>query len=156
MRRTKDEKSIGVARKKALPCREDLTTGLLDDVSVPKGNLAKPLLIALGALLASGILHKGALADSTGAPAMPLDRTEGAVLGGLLQRFQQNGHGDVINSRIGLGQNQVISTRLGPWVRYHQRPGGATWPVGTGANDAAVKGFTRCRPQTDAQRAAAH
>jgi len=40
--------------------------GPLDDVlgsSVPKGNLAKPLLIPLGALLASGALHKGAAAS---------------------------------------------------------------------------------------------
>ena len=43
--------------------------GLLDDVlgsSVPKGNLAKPLLIALGALLASGALHKSTFTSSTG------------------------------------------------------------------------------------------
>jgi uncharacterized protein YidB (DUF937 family) len=89
--------------------------GLLDDVlgsSVPKGNLAKPLLIALGALLASGALHKGALASSTGGPATPPGGTEGGLLGGLgglLQRFQQNGHGDVINSWIGSSQNQVVS-----------------------------------------------
>jgi hypothetical protein len=43
--------------------------GLLDDVlgsGVPKGNLAKPLLIALGALLESGALHKDAAASSEG------------------------------------------------------------------------------------------
>jgi len=43
--------------------------GPLDDVlgsSVPKGNLAKPLLIALGDLLESGALHKDAAASSEG------------------------------------------------------------------------------------------
>jgi uncharacterized protein YidB (DUF937 family) len=30
-------------------------------------------------------------------------------LGGLLQRFQQSGHGDIINSWIGSGQNQPIT-----------------------------------------------
>jgi len=89
--------------------------GLLDDVlgsSVPKGNLAKPLLIALGALLASGALHKGAFANSTGGPTTPTGGTEGGLLGGLgglLQRFQQNGLGDVINSWVGSGQNQAIT-----------------------------------------------
>ena len=79
--------------------------GLLDDVlgsSVPKGNLPKPLLIALGALLASGALHKGAAAISEGVPpATPPGVTEGGLLGrpgGLLQ----NELGDV-------GQDQAIT-----------------------------------------------
>ena len=88
--------------------------GLLDDVlgsSVPTGNLAKPLLIALGALLASGALHKGTFASSTGGPPTPAGGTGGVLegLGGLLQRFQQDGLGDVINSWVGPGQNQAIT-----------------------------------------------
>jgi uncharacterized protein YidB (DUF937 family) len=40
-------------------------------------------------------------------------------LGGLLDRFQQSGHGDVIKSWIGTGQNQPVQPRqlgtaLGP------------------------------------------
>jgi hypothetical protein len=70
--------------KAARTRREDLTTGLLDDVlgsGVPKGSLAKPLLIALGALLSSGALHKGTFANSTGGPTTPAGGTEGGLLG---------------------------------------------------------------------------
>ena len=55
--------------------------GLLDDVlgsAVPGGNAAKPLVIALGALLASGALFKR---SETAAPGL----AEGAS-GGLLAR----------------------------------------------------------------------
>jgi uncharacterized protein YidB (DUF937 family) len=103
--------------------------GFLDDVlgsSVPKGNYAKPLLIALGALLASGMLHKKAAPTPTQTPTspppVPTSAAEGGLLGGLgglLERFQQSGYGDMINSWIGTGQNQPISpnqlgTALGP------------------------------------------
>lgn len=91
--------------------------GLLDDVlgsSVPKGNLAKPLMIAFFALLASGALHKGGATAGSPAstPSEPGAGPGGGLLeglGGLLTRFQQAGHGDVINSWIGPGQNQPIA-----------------------------------------------
>lgn len=61
--------------------------GMLDDVlgsSVPKGNYTKPLLIALGALLASGALHKGLAGSSTASqPATPSGGAQGGLLGGL-------------------------------------------------------------------------
>jgi uncharacterized protein YidB (DUF937 family) len=104
--------------------------GFLDDVlgkSVPQGNYAKPLLIALGALLASGMLHKKAATtpppgQPTTPPSVPTGAAEGGLLGGLgglLERFQQAGHGDVANSWVGTGPNQPISpnqlgTALGP------------------------------------------
>ncbi len=84
--------------------------GMLDDIlhsSVPRGDLARPLMMALMALLASGALHKGS-APGTTAPGRPNGGLM-AGLGGLLQRFQQSGLGDVINSWIGPGQNQSIS-----------------------------------------------
>ena len=102
--------------------------GSLDDVlgsAVPQGSLAKPLMIALGALLASGALFKNA---NPGTPpagsSMPSSPQQGGNdvlggLGGLLNQFQQSGLGDVMKSWIGPGQNQPISpnqlgSALGP------------------------------------------
>src|SRR5262245_13953060 len=103
------------------------TMGMLDDVigsAVPKGSLAKPLILALGALLASGALFKGSGPADSGrrAPAAPPDDADGGLLGGLgglLNRFQQNGLGDQIDSWIGPGQNKPVAppqvgSALGP------------------------------------------
>jgi uncharacterized protein YidB (DUF937 family) len=100
--------------------------GWLDEVlgsSVPQGNLAKPLLIGLTALIASGALtRKSTSAAPAGGPATPpADGGLLAGLGGLLNRFQQNGQGDVMKSWIGSGQNQSISpsqlgSALGPEI----------------------------------------
>src|SRR5271169_3045758 len=103
--------------------------GLLDNAvnkSAPQGSsLAKPLLLAFGALLASGALTR----KPTPAPASaPGTNPEGADpqaggllggLGGLLEKFQQSGHGDVAKSWVGSGPNQSISpgqlsSALGP------------------------------------------
>ena len=91
---------------------------MLEDMlgsAVPQGNLAKPLMIALIGLLASGALHRSAApagkaaAGPAGTPSPSPDAAEdGGILGGLgglLNRFQQNGMGDVINSWIGPGEN---------------------------------------------------
>jgi uncharacterized protein YidB (DUF937 family) len=99
----------------------------LDDIvrsAVPGGNLAKPLMIALLGLLASGALFKGSSPQSPAAkPAQaPSDEGAGGLLaglGGLLERFQQNGHGNVSNSWVGHGQNEPVQpgqvgTVLGP------------------------------------------
>jgi uncharacterized protein YidB (DUF937 family) len=103
--------------------------GLLDDVlgsAVPSGGLAKPLMLAATALLAAkatgglGNLLGGsgatAATQAPGAPNQPQQPSTGqpqaGLLGGLaalVERFQQNGHGDVINSWVGSGQNQSIS-----------------------------------------------
>src|SRR5215470_19426235 len=104
------------------------TMGFLDDVlgsSVPKGNLAKPLMIAFGALLASGALHKQFSSSGPSASGTPVGNPEAgdggllAGLGGLLGRLQQSGQGDVAKSWVGPGQNQPISpsqlgSSLGP------------------------------------------
>jgi uncharacterized protein YidB (DUF937 family) len=103
--------------------------GTLDDVlgsAVPQGSVAKPLIIALGALLASGALFKHA--NSGAQPSKPVapqpsdqsgDLASG--LGGLLNQFQQGGLGDVVKSWIGTGPNQPISpnqlgSALGPKI----------------------------------------
>jgi len=111
--------------------------GLLDDVlgsAVPGGNLAKPLMVALTALLAAKATGSGGLGSLLGggaaspqiSPSGAAGQAEGSSqppgsgqppqgggplggLSGLLQSFQQNGHGDVINSWIGSGQNQSIA-----------------------------------------------
>jgi uncharacterized protein YidB (DUF937 family) len=93
--------------------------GMLDDVlgsSVPQGSLAKPLMIAFGALLASGALHKqfsSSGPSASGAPASTPESGDGGLLsglGGLLGRLQQSGQGEVVKSWVGPGQNQPISS----------------------------------------------
>ena len=105
--------------------------GLLDDVldsAVPGGGLAKPLMIAATALLAaratgglggflggSGATPPNQPPGTPNQPQIPQPATgqpQGGFLGGLgslVERFQQNGHGDVINSWVGSGQNQPIT-----------------------------------------------
>jgi uncharacterized protein YidB (DUF937 family) len=99
----------------------------LDDVvrsAVPGGNIAKPLMIALLGLLASGALFKGGVPQSPAVKPQQAPADEGpggllAGLGGLFERFQQSGHGNVSNSWVGNGQNQPVQpnqlgTVLGP------------------------------------------
>ena len=102
--------------------------GLLDDVlgsAVPGGNLAKPLILGLAALLGARAVGGGLgnLLGGTGPagqippaapPAQPASpgQSQGGLFGGLsglLQSFQQGGHGEVMNSWIGPGQNQPIA-----------------------------------------------
>jgi uncharacterized protein YidB (DUF937 family) len=90
--------------------------GFLDDVlnkSLPQGSgLAKPLMLAFVALLASGALTR----KQAPASAPTLTPTTGADaggllggLGGLLEKLQQGNLGDVAKSWVGNGQNQPIS-----------------------------------------------
>jgi uncharacterized protein YidB (DUF937 family) len=101
--------------------------GFLDNVlgsAVPGGNYSKPLMIALMALLASGALTRrsSAQAPSAAPSTSPADASHGGLLGGLgglLDRFRESGHGDVMNSWIGSGENRPIApnqmgTALGP------------------------------------------
>lgn len=100
--------------------------GFLDDAlnkAVPGGNLTKPLVIAAGALLLAKYLHRNddtqAAAPApapapnpvpTSVPQPGADQGGGLLggLGGLLERFQQAGQGNVINSWIGHGDNAPI------------------------------------------------
>ena len=87
--------------------------------SAPGGNLGKPLMVALGALLASGVLFGGgnAAQPTTGAQTSPGEGAGGLVagLGGLLAKLQQGGLGNAANSWVGSGQNQPVSPgQLGP------------------------------------------
>ncbi|GGB08031.1 hypothetical protein GCM10011491_40120 [Brucella endophytica] len=87
--------------------------GLFDDASgqaVPGGGLAKPLMLALGALfvgkMLSGGSSQGAVQD-TSAPS-------GGGLSGLLDKLSNAGHSDKVSSWVGNGPNQPIEpTQLG-------------------------------------------
>ena len=123
--------------------------GTLDDVlgsAVPQGSLAKPLIIALGALLASGALFKSANSGAQPSkPATPQPSSQSGDLagglGGLLNQFQQGGLGDVMKSWIGTGQNQPISpnqlgSALGP--KDHSSSGPENRYVRTGTHGATL------------------
>ena len=87
--------------------------GLFDN-AVPGGNITKPLMIALGALLVA--------ASDTG--ICEIAGADGGLLGGLgglLDKLKDAGHGQVADSWVGTGQNQSIDAgtlgkALGPQV----------------------------------------
>jgi uncharacterized protein YidB (DUF937 family) len=86
--------------------------------AVPGGSLAKPLIIALLALLASRAMSGGgqkhapaempklpeAVPQPAEAPGSVLDG-----LGGLIDQFQKKGLGDVIDSWVNRGQNKSVA-----------------------------------------------
>jgi uncharacterized protein YidB (DUF937 family) len=107
--------------------------GLEDKIrsAAPGGNIGKPLLLALLALLASGALFKGGGAGqpastgsqptSTGSQPTSNEGAGGLLggLGGLLDKLQKGGLGNVANSWVGPGQNQPVApgqlgSALGP------------------------------------------
>jgi uncharacterized protein YidB (DUF937 family) len=94
--------------------------------SAPGGNIGKPLMLALGALLASGVLFRGGGAQQPANAAPQAGSNEGAGgllagLGGLLNKLQQGGLGNATDSWVGSGQNQPVppnklGSALGPDV----------------------------------------
>ena len=105
--------------------------GLFDN-AVPGGNITKPLMIALGALLVGKMLS-GRSAEQPGQPQTPAPAdptpvgttaSDGGLLGGLgglLDKLKDAGHGNVADSWVGTGQNQSINANdlgaaLGPQV----------------------------------------
>ncbi|AZO00021.1 DUF937 domain-containing protein [Mesorhizobium sp. M9A.F.Ca.ET.002.03.1.2] len=105
--------------------------GLFDN-AVPGGNVAKPLMIALGALLVGKMLS-GKSADQTDqaqspapapSPSGTATSADGGLLGGLgglLDRLKDAGHGNTADSWVGTGQNRPIQANdlgnaLGPQV----------------------------------------
>jgi uncharacterized protein YidB (DUF937 family) len=100
--------------------------GLEDTIrsSAAGGNIGKPLVLALLALLASGALFRGGGAGRPASTGLQPTSNEGAGgvlggLGGLLDKLQKGGLGNVANSWVGSGQNQPVSpgqlgSTLGP------------------------------------------
>src|SRR5215468_5428328 len=90
--------------------------------SAPGGNIGKPLMLALLALLASGALFGrggGGAGSSPGNASQPSSDDGGGGLlgglGGLLDKLQKGGLGDMANSWVGSGQNKPVSPgQLGP------------------------------------------
>jgi len=94
--------------------------------AVPGGNVGKPLMLALLALLASGALFRGGGATPAAGKGPQPASDEGAGgllggLGGLLDRLQKGGLANAANSWVGAGQNQSVSpgqlgSALGPEI----------------------------------------
>jgi len=88
--------------------------------SAVPGGIGKPLILALLALLASGALFGGgSTGGSATKEAQPKpDEGPGGLLGGLgglFDKLQKGGLGDVANSWVGHGQNQPVTPgQLGP------------------------------------------
>jgi uncharacterized protein YidB (DUF937 family) len=85
--------------------------------AVPGGSLAKPLIIALLALLASRAMSGGQKKAPVEMPKLPEAVPEpaenpGSVLdglGGLIDQFQKKGLGDVIDSWVNRGTNKGVA-----------------------------------------------
>ena len=88
--------------------------------SAVPGGIGKPLILALLALLASGALFgRGSKEGSAtkGSQAAPDEEAGGLLggLGGLMDKLQNGGLGNLVNSWVGPGQNQPVSpNQLGP------------------------------------------
>lgn len=88
--------------------------------SAVPGGIAKPLILALLALLASGALFgRGSKEGSAtkGSQTAPDEGAGGLLggLGGLVDKLQKGGLGNLINSWVGPDQNQPVSPhQLGP------------------------------------------
>lgn len=94
--------------------------GLLDEAlgslgkATPGGDISKPLMIALGALLVGRMVHGNNAAPSI-SPApeanAAAEASEGGLVGGLsglLKQLEASGHGDKVASWVGSGQNKPI------------------------------------------------
>lgn len=92
--------------------------GLFDD-AVPGGNIAKPIMIALGALLVSKMLSgRSSEADQSSLNPQPLPPREApdatpdggllGGLGGLLDKLRNGGLGEAADSWVGTGQNKPV------------------------------------------------
>ena len=82
--------------------------------AAPGGNIGKPLMLGLLALLASGALFKGGSSGTAASSGAQPTSSEGAGgllggLAGLLNKLQKGGLADAANSWLGSGQNQPVS-----------------------------------------------
>ncbi|MFO7479103.1 MAG: YidB family protein [Methyloceanibacter sp.] len=87
--------------------------------ALPGGNIAKPLIIALLALLASRAFGGKKEAPASEMPKLPEELPDAAQggspgsvldgLGGLIDQFQKKGLGDVVDSWVNRGQNKDVA-----------------------------------------------
>ncbi|OWV91597.1 hypothetical protein ATY81_19985 [Rhizobium sp. R72] len=88
--------------------------GIFDD-AVPGGNISKPIMIALGALLVGKLLGGGgSQTDPAAQQANPQTGDGGLLgglggLGGLLGKLTEAGQGDTVDSWVQPGQNRPIA-----------------------------------------------
>jgi len=92
--------------------------GIFDD-AVPGGNISKPIMIALGALLVGKLLGGGgSQADPAAQQANPQANPQAGDggllgglggLGGLLGKLTEAGQGDTVDSWVQPGQNKPIA-----------------------------------------------
>jgi uncharacterized protein YidB (DUF937 family) len=82
--------------------------GFFDD-AVPGGNIAKPLMVALGALLVGKMLSGRSAATQATAPTPSgAQQPQPGGLAGLLERLTGAGHGNAVASWVGPGENAPI------------------------------------------------
>ncbi|KQV82100.1 YidB family protein [Rhizobium sp. Root1220] len=85
--------------------------GMFDD-AVPGGNISKPIMIALGALLVGKLLGGGSSQDDPATQQAKPQVGDGGLmggLGGLLGKLTEAGQGDTVDSWVKPGQNKPIA-----------------------------------------------
>jgi hypothetical protein len=132
--------------------------GLFDD-AVPGGSIAKPLMIALGALLVGKMMGGGSQPE----PAQPSQSPQagagglGGILGGglagglgsLLERFNSSGQGNVANSWVGTTEptDRTPTGGIRSWPNHCVRPGASIGHERTGSAGPALPRAAGCRGQ---------
>ena len=128
--------------------------GFLDNVlnkSVPQGSSpAKPLLLALGALLASGALTRKQSAPDTSSASEPGAGGLLGGLGGLLEKLQQSGHGEIMGRQRAKSADLAWPAQFGARSIDYKGFGPKDWFVRTRTDSATVASPTRLRRQADA------
>ena len=127
------------------------------------GGIGKPLILALLALLASGALFgrgskEGSATATKGSQAAPDEEAGGLLggLGGLMDKLQNGGLGNLVNSWVGPGQNQPVSPHqlgpaLGPDIIHHKDACPAIRPLRGRTHPTAVSSPARACRQADPQ-----
>jgi uncharacterized protein YidB (DUF937 family) len=85
--------------------------GIFDD-AVPGGNISKPIMIALGALLVGKLLSGRSNSDEAAPQGANAPASDGGLfggLGGLLGKLTEAGQGAAVDSWVKPGPNQPIS-----------------------------------------------
>ena len=135
--------------------------GSLDNVvrsAVPGGSIAKPLMIALVGLLASGVLFKKSSGDQSTAvtpPQAPADEGAGGVvggLGGLVETFSKEWtwrRAEFMDRHGAKSAGIARSARHCTRTRYHKGSRSAIRLIGGRAHLAVVKSSAGGRRQAD-------